>query len=369
MLKPLTGNKGEWGEIYVLFRLLADGKLYAADNNLNRIPNTYFPIIKIIREEKANELCEYFTGEQIQIAVNGEERLLVPSSEFGENADILFSLLKDKNISNKKGSFELQETELFMNKILVYKIKAPCTAIKKKFGGKVDITMRIQDNGSGVQSDTSFSIKSDFSSPSSLGNASEATNFIYQVEGITDEQMEAFNNIQTTHKVIDRMNYLKEVGGSIKYIKPYRQQAENNLLMVSNDMSELMGWILYFYYWEGLYSFRDIIARLTEENPFNYPNAEFVYTKRIKDFLYDCFAGLNLGLPWTGSRDVSGGYIVIKDNGEVLAYHNYIQDTFTQFLLNHCRLDKGGTRKHKYGVIYKENGKHYLKLNLQIRFQ
>ena len=48
----LTGNKGEWSEIYVLLRLLADGRIYAADENLQRLENVYFPILKIIREEK-----------------------------------------------------------------------------------------------------------------------------------------------------------------------------------------------------------------------------------------------------------------------------------------------------------------------------
>ena len=32
----LTGNKGEWSEIYVLLRLLADGKIYAADIHFHR---------------------------------------------------------------------------------------------------------------------------------------------------------------------------------------------------------------------------------------------------------------------------------------------------------------------------------------------
>ena len=47
----LTGNKGEWSEVYVLLRLLADGKIYAADSELNKLEDIYFPIIKIIREE------------------------------------------------------------------------------------------------------------------------------------------------------------------------------------------------------------------------------------------------------------------------------------------------------------------------------
>ena len=56
---PLTGNKGEWSEVYVLFRLLADGKLYAADNNMQRNENIYFPILKIIRKEGTQKDCEY----------------------------------------------------------------------------------------------------------------------------------------------------------------------------------------------------------------------------------------------------------------------------------------------------------------------
>jgi len=31
---PLTGNKGEWSEIYALFRLLGEGKVHAGDANI-----------------------------------------------------------------------------------------------------------------------------------------------------------------------------------------------------------------------------------------------------------------------------------------------------------------------------------------------
>ena len=41
----ITGNKGEWSEAYALLRLLGLGRLYAADEKLNKIENMYFPII------------------------------------------------------------------------------------------------------------------------------------------------------------------------------------------------------------------------------------------------------------------------------------------------------------------------------------
>ena len=50
----ITGNKGEWSEAYVLLRLLAQGRIYAADENLEQIDEMYFPILKVLREEIQN---------------------------------------------------------------------------------------------------------------------------------------------------------------------------------------------------------------------------------------------------------------------------------------------------------------------------
>ena len=45
----LAGNKGEWSEIYTLFRLLGEGKVHAGDANLNKL-DLYYPIIKLLLE-------------------------------------------------------------------------------------------------------------------------------------------------------------------------------------------------------------------------------------------------------------------------------------------------------------------------------
>lgn len=47
----ISGNKGEWSEIYTLFKLLGEGKVYAGDADMNKIDNLYYPILNIIREE------------------------------------------------------------------------------------------------------------------------------------------------------------------------------------------------------------------------------------------------------------------------------------------------------------------------------
>jgi hypothetical protein len=46
----LSGNKGEWAEVYTLVKLLADGKLYAADEELEKLEDVFYPVLKIIRD-------------------------------------------------------------------------------------------------------------------------------------------------------------------------------------------------------------------------------------------------------------------------------------------------------------------------------
>ena len=66
-----SGNKGEWSEIYTLIKLLNEGKIYAADEELERInEEMFFPIIKIRREEISGELFDYHTGNKIKIYHN-----------------------------------------------------------------------------------------------------------------------------------------------------------------------------------------------------------------------------------------------------------------------------------------------------------
>ena len=109
----IKGNKGEWSEIYVFFKLLGDGKLYAADANIQKIPDIYFEVIKIIRLETQGK-WEYLRNTKIQV-INAEtqEMILELSAEdFQKDALLLF-----KKIKESKGSSSLvPETELFMQK-------------------------------------------------------------------------------------------------------------------------------------------------------------------------------------------------------------------------------------------------------------
>ncbi|RYG16203.1 MAG: HpaII family restriction endonuclease, partial [Chitinophagaceae bacterium] len=51
----VSGNKGEWSEIYVLLKLIAEQKVHLGDENLNIISGQAYKIISILRHENNAE--------------------------------------------------------------------------------------------------------------------------------------------------------------------------------------------------------------------------------------------------------------------------------------------------------------------------
>jgi hypothetical protein len=71
---------------------------------------------------------------------------------------------------------------------------------------------------------------------------------------------------------------------------------------------------------------------------------------------------------WTGQLATTGGYLVVKDDGEIICYHIYNRNEFENYLLKNTKLETASSTRHEFGVVYKENNQLYFKLNLQIRF-
>ena len=74
--------------------------------------------------------------------------------------------------------------------------------------------------------------------------------------------------------------------------------------------------------------------------------------------------------PWDGLDNATGGYIIVKEDGEVLCYHVYNRNDFEDYLFKNTKLDTPSTTRNGFSEIYKGvDGKYYVKLNLQIRFK
>lgn len=70
---------------------------------------------------------------------------------------------------------------------------------------------------------------------------------------------------------------------------------------------------------------------------------------------------------WDGQMNATGGYQVVKEDGDMLCYTIYNRNDFENYLFENTRLDTSISTRHGYGKIYEEDGQFYFNLKLQIR--
>jgi type II restriction enzyme len=84
--------------------------------------------------------------------------------------------------------------------------------------------------------------------------------------------------------------------------------------------------------------------------------------------LTDIALGMMPSKVWTGELDATGGYLIVKDNGEILYYHIYNRNEFEDYLVVNTKLETASSTRHDFGTIYSDGNELLFKLNLQIRF-
>ena len=358
----LSGNKGEWSEIYVFLRLLEAGKLYAADADLNKMYDVFYNIINILRTENIG-LLEFRVNQNdgnvlVFNTETSEELICLPFDDFKRVADYLYHEI----VSAETSSFESDNTERFLNRIGVNSLKA-------KSSDKADIRIRIHDINTGYESVQGFSIKSRLGSASTLVNAGKTTNFIYEVIGNpSDDLIEGFDNCSSKFK--DKMAFLASNGCELKYIGMENNIFENNLRLIDGDLPEICAYMLVAYFSTGINTVARSLDFIISANPMGYDLSKGhpFYQYKFKKLLTESALGMLPSKAWDGTADATGGYIIVREDGEVLCYHLFNRNEFENYLVKNTKFETASTTRHQFGSIYKENGRYYLKLNLQIRF-
>ena len=356
----LSGNKGEWSEIYALFKLLGDKQLFAGDADLNKVEELFYPIIKIIRNESGGNF-EYEINGDLVIISGGKEELRIPLKTFNEQSIKLLATIKGSS-----GAFSIPEIETFMNSI-------NCSSLKAKSTVKSDIRIVIHDQRINQTAELGFSIKSELGNKATLLNAGKTTNFIYEVSDCkpTEIQLKNINEIDTNSKIKDRIESLKLIGGNLNYITLEQDVFKNNLVLIDSLLPNILAEIVKTFFTSTLSSIKDLTENINKINPLNYDNqfAHTFYEYKIKRFLTDVALGMTPSKVWNGIYDATGGYLIVKENGDVLCYHIYNRNQFEDYLFQNTKLETASSSRHDFGKIYNENGKSYFKLNLQIRFK
>lgn len=337
----LAFNKGEWSEIYAFLKLILDEALKFGNANGTEL-NEHVSILSL-SHNGSDITYEKIGNSRLKIVdTRGNVVREFPISELIDQGKLesLFNLLK----SSSGSSFNMPELTQIMSQIDIEKFKGTSYS-------KADFNIGFSHQSLGYPKEP-VGVKSYIGNNPTLLNASSATNFIYEViefNGNADE----INKIDTRSKIRDRINAIKTNGGSFKFDKCEKVVHEDNLRKVDTNMPEMIAeMLLKFYSGQG----SKLNQLITDETKII----------RFKDYLKAILLGMFSATPWDGNY-TSNGTIIVNSNGSLILYHVIKDSILKDYLFNTVKLDTPSSDRHRFGSIYKEGGKTYIKLNLQIR--
>ncbi len=357
----LTGNKGEWSEFYAFLKVLIDRRLDAADENLDK-SNVIYPVLTLFRTEegieKSYELVQ--DTETVRIMHGTNELAVVDCSDLRSSVARIFSEILEAD----SRAFEVPASVDVMRRLQVAKLNAGNAK-------KEDLVLKIYDIFTGQRTKIGFSIKSRLGSPATLLNPSSATNFVFEVTGLNDSDIERINALDAPRsKVRDRLAAIKESGGMIRFEKVASDAFIANLQLIDTLFPEILAEVVLCHYRGEGKTLPELVQAASLANPevrgTRIPLSSYEF--KVKSFLHNVALGMVPDSPWDGILTAHGGIIVVKEDGDVVCYHLHNADEFREYLYRNTRLDTPSTGRYGFAKLEKSDGKVYLKLNLQIRF-
>lgn len=406
-------NRGEWTEAYVFLRLLGDGRIYGASADLVRDEQTYLDIVSIIRDEPDKCIIfERFIQDEmayVQSSMGDDILKVVTAPELTEKATYLYDAIESVNAGDRK--IKVPEIQTYLEELSFDSPKANLSdKAKEKYGAKTDIIVTTVDSFDHVKTIGGFSIKSHIGSSPTLFNCSSTSGFIYRVVGCDEEGMHKLNHKEGFLDIISAIKQDYE----LEYVGCRNEIFEQNIRIVDSRMDEILqnAILLHIGYVDGLNStsVSDMCNSLAELNPIGAGNPQFFYAAKLKAFLFASFAGMTASTEWSGRKKLTGGYIDVDREGELLYYRAISDDIFENYLFMHTYVDRpdrgankslavaeanahisegrslteternriiykngrSGTKNSKkgdFGYVYKEGENFYIAVNFQIRFR
>lgn len=375
-------NKGEWSELYTLFKLLADQNLYPIEKNQVEEERLRLPVLSIMRYIDQEIGVEYFImkDSNINMNINNEEQRIIDKSEFSYWAKQLFTEMSV--IKKKDASFAIPSLNDFRDKSCCPKVACVNKKIADNCNDKSDLYIVIHDTLTGQTPKQGFSIKSEIGCAPTLVNASLLTNFHYRLTNpLTEEQIEVVNNIKVKHgsklitDVMGRLSKIKEFGSDLQFcgIQPNKNNEKvflENLILVDSCMPQILAWLLFTSFSTGERRIDKLTEMITEVNPMGFPmtvNTKH-YEAKVKRLLMDFALGMLPGQPWEAT-DLASGVLVVKPSGDIDCYHVLYKDTLEEYLYHDLKFETASATRHEFASIKTDSeGNQYFSLNLQIRF-
>lgn len=228
----------------------------------------------------------------------------------------------------------------------------------------------VSKNNGPAESFTDISV---IASRNYLFNAGKTTNFTYAITGhkFSDAEIASINAIDTKQKFIDRVVGIQNMGGKFEFKEMDNTICRNNFILIDSCLPTIMAAILLEGFQGQGRALKALTEKIAERNPIGYDMSynQKYYEHKVKNFLVAVALGMKPKTPWNGIYEANGGYLVVKDDGDVLCYHFYDRNLFEDYLYFNTKLDTPDGRN-EFGELFRgEDGNFYFKLNLQVRFK
>ncbi len=184
------------------------------------------------------------------------------------------------------------------------------------------------------------------------------------MENISEKQIPIINSIKTRTKLLDRINKIDELGGKIKFDSIPSPTFEYNLKMVDSNMPEYLANALLFSYQKNDKDLKNVFI-----NSNNFSDEKMAINK-LGDLISAISFGFFPGEKWDGKNTVTGGLLIVNENGDVCVIDLvYYKEEVINFLINESKLDSPSSTRYHMLELEEVKGEIFFTLNLQIRYK
>lgn len=381
-------NKGEWSELYTLYKLLSEQNLYPINLDDKKGLRLRMPILSILRNTEQYLKAEYKVEEngQIVINANGHDIIQIAKGEFDAYAPKLFEAIK-KGVIKKEGTkknskdpaFPLPEFDEFRKMTCCPNIKCYSKNLGNREKDKSDLYIVIHDIVTGQTPIQGFSIKSEIGKQPTLLNATNLTNFKYKLsENLPENQVAQINSMMNKRGQVDikgRVRAILKQHVSLEFstINPDTNGEYvflENLMLVDSMLPQIISHLLVMSYSEDTRVLDALTDKLTEINPIGFPmkTNKKQYEAKVKRFVTDVALGMVPGVPWEAAHQAYG-MLVVNTKGEIDCYHIVYRKSLEDYLYKNLKFETASAKRYGFGKIETgADGCQYFTLNLQLRF-
>jgi type II restriction enzyme len=355
------GNIGEWSELYALAYLLVSGGAHAADGQQRPTPDLYFKVLQVViaSHELQDEMRYDINENSISIFENGYLIDEIEKSELKVGIEYFFTDLAS-GVGRK--TFALPSGDKIMK--LLHKKTISAGSGERE----TDLQLVIADEVSGGPTPRyGFSIKSQLGQAATLLNSSGSTNVIYEIiadSNKTQRDIPDLTKSPSSHPQNIRSIY--GAGYKLEFQEYQNIVFAENLSYVDSNLPEHLARVLLQSY------ISDDVKDFSRVSEMVFPKSSKASEQplfKLRELLGAISMGLRPSSTWKGNSSKFKGLMVVKKDGNLVFYYLNTRLNFEEYLFNNVRFDRPSTSRHKYGQVFEEDGRYFIKLNLQIRFK